>query len=243
MLARRWESASPLLRRALAPILITGGATTALLGAMLIAEETSSGVALTLESASRVALATVPVAYLFGLFSARLARVESRRPRRRTRPRPRARTTPDALARALRDPTLELGYWLPEPSIRRRRRHARMSDRQPRSSHDPRTPRAQGRCPRVRPGLAKTPRCSTPSRAPPASRSKTSGSSPNCATPTRRDQGHSRTRIVEAALTQSDAASNATFTTAPNRASSPSPSTCAWPRNPARRPSPTETNA
>ena len=41
MLARRWESASPLLRRALAPILITGGATTALLRAMLIAEETS----------------------------------------------------------------------------------------------------------------------------------------------------------------------------------------------------------
>ena len=37
VLVRRWQSASPLLRRALAPILVTGGTTAALLATMLIA--------------------------------------------------------------------------------------------------------------------------------------------------------------------------------------------------------------
>ena len=44
VLVRRWQSASPLLRRALAPILVTGGATAALLAAMLIADQASAGI-------------------------------------------------------------------------------------------------------------------------------------------------------------------------------------------------------
>ncbi len=114
VLARRWESASPLLRRALAPILVTGGMTIALLGALFVAAQASTSVQLNLQSAARVALATVPLAYLFGLFRARLARssvsdlvVELGRA-------PEPGRLRDALARALRDPTLELGYWLPE---------------------------------------------------------------------------------------------------------------------------------
>jgi signal transduction histidine kinase len=112
VLAQRWRSASAPLRRALAPILVTGGVTSALLGAMFFAAQTSSSVSTNLEYAARVALATVPLAYLFGLFRARLARgdvsdlvVELGRA-------PEPGQLRDALARALRDPTLELGYWL-----------------------------------------------------------------------------------------------------------------------------------
>ena len=44
VVVRRWQSASPLLRRALAPILVTGGTTAALLAAMLIADQASAGI-------------------------------------------------------------------------------------------------------------------------------------------------------------------------------------------------------
>jgi signal transduction histidine kinase len=67
-----------------------------------------------LQSAEQVTLATVPLAYLLGLFRARMARggvselvVELGRA-------PEQGKLRDALARALRDPTLELGYWIPE---------------------------------------------------------------------------------------------------------------------------------
>jgi signal transduction histidine kinase len=114
VLAQRWRSASPLLRRALAPILITGGVTSALLGAMFFAEQTSSSVSTNLESAARVALATVPLAYLFGLFRARLARADISDLVVELGRAPEPGRLRDALARALRDPTLELGYWLPD---------------------------------------------------------------------------------------------------------------------------------
>ena len=114
VLVRRWWSASPLLRRALAPILITGGVTSALLGAMLVAEQTGSGAHANLESAARLALATVPLAYLFGLVRARLARAGISELVMELGRAPEPAHLRDALARALHDPTLELGYWLPD---------------------------------------------------------------------------------------------------------------------------------
>jgi signal transduction histidine kinase len=114
VLAQRWRSASPLLRRALAPILVTGGVTSALLGAMFFADQTSSNVSTSLESTARVALATVPLAYLFGLFRARLARADISDLVVELGRAPEPGRLRDALARALRDPTLELGYWLPD---------------------------------------------------------------------------------------------------------------------------------
>jgi signal transduction histidine kinase len=113
VLVRRWQSASPLLRRALAPVLVTGGVTTALLAAMLIADQTSSGITTSLQSAERVALATVPIAYLFGLFQARLARVGISELVVELGTSPEQGRLRDALARALKDPSLELGYWIP----------------------------------------------------------------------------------------------------------------------------------
>jgi len=114
VIVARWLSASSLLRRALAPILVAGGATSVLLGVLLLSNRMSVHLASGLQSAEQVTLATVPLAYLFGLFRARMARggvselvVELGRAPEQGRLR-------DALARALRDPTLELGYWIPE---------------------------------------------------------------------------------------------------------------------------------
>jgi signal transduction histidine kinase len=113
VLVRRWQTASPLLRRALAPILVTGGVTIALLAAMLIADQASADITTSLQSAERVALATVPLAYLFGLFQARLARVGIGELVVELRNSPEQGRLRDALARALRDPSVELGYWIP----------------------------------------------------------------------------------------------------------------------------------
>src|SRR5262245_197765 len=113
VIVRRWQSASPLLRRALAPILVTGGTTAALLAAILIGEEQSAGISRGLQAAERVALATVPLAYLFGLFQTRLARVGLGELVVELGNNPEQGRLRDALARALRDPSVELGYWLP----------------------------------------------------------------------------------------------------------------------------------
>src|SRR3954463_9033978 len=113
VVVRRWQSASPLLRRALAPILVTGGVTTVLLAALLIADQASAGVTRGLEAAERVALATVPIAYLFGLFQTRLGRAGVGELVVELDTNPEQRQLRDALARALKDPSLELGYWIP----------------------------------------------------------------------------------------------------------------------------------
>jgi signal transduction histidine kinase len=114
VVVRRWQSASPLLRRALAPILVTGGATAALLAALLIADQASAGFTRGLQSAELVALATVPLAYLFGLFQTRLARVGLGDLVVELGNSPEQGRLRDALARALRDPSLELGYRMPD---------------------------------------------------------------------------------------------------------------------------------
>src|SRR5262249_50681583 len=54
VLGRRWQSASPPLRRALAPILVTGGLTAALLAALLIADQASARVTRGLDAAERL---------------------------------------------------------------------------------------------------------------------------------------------------------------------------------------------
>jgi signal transduction histidine kinase len=112
VLARRWRAASPPLRRALAPFLVTGTVTVVL----LVFGYALSGVGFDplnpVVLAGFVGLAAVPVAFLGGLLRSRLARagvgelvVELR-----------SATTPAdvqaALARALRDPSLMLAYWL-----------------------------------------------------------------------------------------------------------------------------------
>jgi signal transduction histidine kinase len=121
--AERWQGASPPLRRALAPVYVTG-ALTMLLFATTILVSRLSGASLpaqadigrVLFSLSLVALAAVPLAFLAGLVRARIARltvgellVELRQSREPGALR-------EALARVLHDPSLEIAYWLPDQS-------------------------------------------------------------------------------------------------------------------------------
>jgi signal transduction histidine kinase len=119
--AERWQSASPPLRRALAPVYLTGGATLLLITATLLVTRLAGAdlpgavdVGRAMFSLTLVALAAVPLAFLVGLLRARLARLmvgellvelrESRAPG----------ALRDALARVLHDPSLEIAYWLPD---------------------------------------------------------------------------------------------------------------------------------
>ena len=163
VVVRRWQSASPLLRRALAPILVTGGMTAALLAAMLIADQASAGITRGLQSAERLALATVPLAYLFGLFQARLARVGLSELVVELGNSPEQGQLRDALARALRDPSLELGYWMPasQEYVDRRGEAGRCRSDCHSSRHDPRAPRRESRGARPR---RRPPRRPSPAR-------------------------------------------------------------------------------
>ncbi|MDF2697391.1 MAG: integral rane sensor signal transduction histidine kinase, partial [Labilithrix sp.] len=119
--AERWQSASPPLRRALAPVYCAGGATLLLITATLLVTRLAGAdlpgaadVGRAMFSLTLVALAAVPLAFLAGLVRARLARLmvgellvelrESRAPG----------ALRDALARVLHDPSLEIVYWLPD---------------------------------------------------------------------------------------------------------------------------------
>jgi signal transduction histidine kinase len=92
---------------------MTGGITAALLAATLIADQASARITRGMDSAERVALATVPIAYLFGLFQTRLAQVGIGELVVELGNNPEQGRLREALARALRDPSLELGYWMP----------------------------------------------------------------------------------------------------------------------------------
>jgi signal transduction histidine kinase len=122
--AERWQGASPPLRRALAPVYITGTLTMLLFATTILVSRVSGAslpaqadIGRVLFSLSLVALALVPLAFLAGLVRARIARltvgellVELRQSRAPGALR-------EALARVLHDPSLEIAYWLPEHGI------------------------------------------------------------------------------------------------------------------------------
>jgi len=111
LLVRRWRRANPALRRALWPVLATGGAAlTTIVVVSLVEQLVSESLAQSLWPIFLVFLAAVPLAFLFGVLRTRLARsavsevvVELQR----------GAPTRETLAHALRDPTLELVYRLP----------------------------------------------------------------------------------------------------------------------------------
>jgi signal transduction histidine kinase len=119
--AERWQSASPPLRRALAPVYCAGAVTLVLITATLLVTRFAGAdlpggvdVGRAMFSLTLVSLAAVPLAFLAGLVRARLARLmvgellvelrDSRAPG----------ALRDALARVLHDPSLEIAYWLPD---------------------------------------------------------------------------------------------------------------------------------
>lgn len=111
LLAMRWRGASRPLRRAIAPVVWATLVTVVLLAAATLATGVASR---TFGAAARIALAAVPIAYLLGLYSARIARVGVSDLVVELGRLPGPGQLRVALARALHDPSLELAYWIPE---------------------------------------------------------------------------------------------------------------------------------
>jgi PAS domain S-box-containing protein len=109
LLVRRWRAASPALRRLLWPVLAAGSATLFAIGLLVIVSELSDAVAEALSLVLIVSLACVPIAFLIGVLRTTFARasvtdlllaLQSATPLR------------EALATALRDPSVEIAYRL-----------------------------------------------------------------------------------------------------------------------------------
>jgi signal transduction histidine kinase len=109
----RWLRAAAPLRRALVPVLI-GGAVLLVAAAMLALEWITDERSQLLQRAVFVALGLVPIAFLLGLLQSRLARSGVAQLMRELGGLQGPGALRDALARALRDPSLELAYWIPE---------------------------------------------------------------------------------------------------------------------------------
>jgi signal transduction histidine kinase len=117
-LSRRWRVARGSQRRALAPVLVSGGLVMGLLGAWYAAvlADLGGGLVERLEEARVVLLASVPFAFVAGLLRSRVAGAAavSELVARLGDAEERRRGLRDALADALADPTVTLAYWLPE---------------------------------------------------------------------------------------------------------------------------------
>jgi signal transduction histidine kinase len=114
IVAERWRRATPPARRTLAPVLWSGWAAAAVGGLALLMDATGDKSDV-IDFAWLAVFATVPYAFKVALLRSRIARAavaslvvelgESRAPGGKLR---------EALARTLRDPSLEVAYWLPE---------------------------------------------------------------------------------------------------------------------------------
>jgi signal transduction histidine kinase len=114
ILVRRWREASPPLRFAIAPLLWTGAATFAFVLLRVINDAFDEPLGHWVDVLGDLSFTAVPVAYLVGVLRTTLARggvarllVELEGPDAPGRLR-------DALARALRDPSVSVAYWLPD---------------------------------------------------------------------------------------------------------------------------------
>ncbi len=114
ILLRRWRAASPPLRRILGPVFITSGVAIGifLLGAFIGA--VSPSVSNALFWVLLFAVASVPLAFLWGLVRTRLARSSVTNLVLELGQARNALATRDALRAALGDPSLQLAYWLPD---------------------------------------------------------------------------------------------------------------------------------
>jgi PAS domain S-box-containing protein len=112
LLVRRWRGATPALRRLLWPVLAAGSATLLTIGLVVVASEVSETAEGVFSIFLIVTFAGVPLAFLAGILRSRLARssltelvvgLQSGTPLR------------EALANAMRDPSVEIAYRL-DPS-------------------------------------------------------------------------------------------------------------------------------
>ena len=117
VLVRRWRHATPALRRALAPVFAAGGTSTALVAANLAFQATDAPGNGAVRWAVLLSVLAVPAAFLLGLLRSRLATAVVGRLLTETPETPTQEQAQEGLRRALRDPTLELAFWLPEREV------------------------------------------------------------------------------------------------------------------------------
>ena len=117
ILWRRWRVAGASQRRALGPVLATGGLVAVFVGLSLLWDLTgfSDSVETGFDIAGLVALASIPFGFLVGLLRSRFSRATavSELVASLSEHEDRRRGLRDALAGALGDPGLTLAYWLP----------------------------------------------------------------------------------------------------------------------------------
>jgi signal transduction histidine kinase len=111
--ARRRGAARP-LRRSVAPLVDSFALGLVMIAALLLAGAFDSPAFETIRRAAFFVIGLAPAAFLVGLLSARLARSALADLLLEMRADPAPADLRDALARALRDPSLTLAYWLPE---------------------------------------------------------------------------------------------------------------------------------
>jgi PAS domain S-box-containing protein len=110
----RWRGSTPVARRLLGPVLLAGGVSLVLFGVSLGLDQISRLASDVANGLAALGFLTVPFLFLSGLMRTRLARadvgkllVETSRDASRTE-------AQENLRRTLRDPTLELVFWLAE---------------------------------------------------------------------------------------------------------------------------------
>ncbi len=112
LLTQRWREATPALRRALSPVFFTSGVMLLLLALTeLVAGLFSQDAARPISFAALAAFGAVPIAFLAGVLRSKLSRTAVADLLLALG---RGEGLRDAISRALRDPTLEVVYWLPE---------------------------------------------------------------------------------------------------------------------------------
>ena len=114
VLVQRWRSASPPLRRTLAPPFLAFGVTISLLAVAVILQVLGMWASWIFYWAALVALLTVPLSFAVGLLQTRLARAGVGRLLVELDDVAEAEDLRAALARALGDPSLQVAFWLPE---------------------------------------------------------------------------------------------------------------------------------
>jgi PAS domain S-box-containing protein len=111
---RRWKAASAPFRRMLLPVYLTAGTTLLLLAIALVLEWFSEGAGRFVFWIVIFTFASVPLAFIVGLLSGRLAREGVGQLILELEQTHAPGELGEALARALGDPTLRLAYWIPE---------------------------------------------------------------------------------------------------------------------------------
>jgi PAS domain S-box-containing protein len=115
LLVRRWRSASAAYRRSLRLVLLAGGTTALLFVVQVVLEPFVPHVGdIVLQTATGIAFLCVPFGFAAGLLRSRLAGAAVGRIVRDLGPTPAPGELRDALSAALHDPSLDVGYWLPE---------------------------------------------------------------------------------------------------------------------------------